>query len=427
MATLAGVSRDTRAWTVRDVEAGELAAYIAMASRNFLAAKRLTPEVVETRRRQFVGQRVRSVFDGGRPVGSFRSFDVELPVPGAVVTAEAISSVTVAGTHRRRGVLTAMMSDDLESARERGDAVLALLIASEGEIYGRFGFGPASEHCTWTLDTAPARFLADPVRDGELRLELAEEGEEVLAVAPALYEQASLELPGALPRTDTWWRFHLALESHPDEDPTISRPAVIARDATGAPVGVLTYRAEERWQAMRPESVARVQELIALTPAAHLALWRFLAEIDLVRTVVAGNRPVSEPLPWLVADRRVLAESERADFHWVRLLDVPAALRARRYSRPGQVVLAVDDPRWPLADRLRLEVAADGTAEVTPTSAAPDVSLDVAALGSAYLGQLPLTGLAAAGRVTETTPGAVRKLSAMLTWPSAPLTGHTWF
>src|SRR3954469_24114525 len=59
-------------------------------------------------------------FDDGRVVATFRSFATELTVPGGVVTADAITNVTVAPTHRRRGILSTLMRDDLAAAVERG-------------------------------------------------------------------------------------------------------------------------------------------------------------------------------------------------------------------------------------------------------------------------------------------------------------------
>src|SRR3954454_19053342 len=82
-------------------------------------------------------------FDSGRIVATTGAYTRALTVPGAVVPCAAVTAVAVVATHRRRGLLTAMMRRQLEDLRERGDAVAALW-ASEGAIYGRFGYGIAA-------------------------------------------------------------------------------------------------------------------------------------------------------------------------------------------------------------------------------------------------------------------------------------------
>lgn len=418
--------------SVRPLADDELLAWVRAVDRAFLRPRRTSEVGVDLRRRQFAGQRVSAAVDdggGGRIVGSFRSFDAALPVPGGTtVAADGVTSVTVAATHRRRGVLTTMMGAGLADARERGSA-LAVLIASEAPIYGRFGYGPATEACRWTLDSRATAFRPDPVRDGEVTLELVED-RDLRDVAPQVYAAAATQMPGAMPRGDLWWDTALHLVDVPGEDPERAQPAVLARDRSGRAAGYAVYRVEDASVGRLSRASVEVLDLTAATPDAYAALWRFLAEIDLTVTVTAGNRPVSEPLPWLLADRRAAVDSERADFQWVRLLDVPAALTARRYAVAGSVVVEVVDETGPAGCRVRLDVepgSADGSAEVVPTTTEPDVVLDVAALGAAYLGQVPLAPLRAAGWVEERTPGAVARLSALLRWEPVAAVGHTWF
>lgn len=400
--------------------------WVALGRRGFLEARRPTPAGVALRRRALEGHRRRVGVDGGRVVSTFRSYGVDLPVPGGSVAGEAISSVVVAPTHRRRGLLTRHMTEDLREARERGD-VLAVLIAAEAPIYGRFGFGAATEACRWTLDARGARFRTDPVREGRVHLELGEDEDLVDLVAP-LHDRLAAASPGATPRDALWWGTALGVEdAGSGEDAHLLRPAVVARDGSGLVVGVLRYRAVESWESRRSTSRAEVVDLLADGPAATTALWRFLAELDLVATATAGDRSPHEPLPHLLTDRRAAPQSERHDFHWVRLLDVPAALAARTYATAGAVVLEVVDDAGLAGGRWRLEAGADGAGRAAPTTAEPDVVLPVAVLGAAYLGQVPLAGHVAAGLVDERTPGAARRLGALLADPSTAVLGRTWF
>src|SRR3954452_22646920 len=82
-------------------------------------------------------------FDGGRIVATTGAFTREVTVPGGALRSAAVTAVGGRPTHRRRGLLTGMMRVQLDELRERGDAI-AMLWASEGAIYGRFGYGVAA-------------------------------------------------------------------------------------------------------------------------------------------------------------------------------------------------------------------------------------------------------------------------------------------
>ena len=77
--------------------------------------------------------------------------------PGGRLPTAGTSVVAVAPTHRRRGILRAMMTQHLAEVHEKGEP-LAALWASESSIYGRFGYGPASERAVMKLAKSFARF-----------------------------------------------------------------------------------------------------------------------------------------------------------------------------------------------------------------------------------------------------------------------------
>jgi predicted acetyltransferase len=65
-------------------------------------------------------------------------------LPGGVIAPAAdVSAVGVLPSHRRRGVLSAMMRHQLADLRARGE-FLAVLLATEDTIYQRFGYGAAT-------------------------------------------------------------------------------------------------------------------------------------------------------------------------------------------------------------------------------------------------------------------------------------------
>jgi predicted acetyltransferase len=348
-------------------------------------------------------------FDRGRAVGTLRSVPFELTVPGGrTVPADGITTVTVSATHRRRGLLTGMMGQALAAAAERGDAV-SILIASEWRIYGRYGFGASTEAAEWTIDRLRAG-AQNP--DGELEHVSAQELREL---GPAVYDRARRRRAGGLSRDDVRWERTLGLV-RPEGEHGWDGRATVHRDATGAVDGYLRWHAE--W-GEGAENTLTVDELTAATDDAYAQLWRFALAVDLITDVKARMRPVEEALPWLVADGRFVKQTDRYDFMWLRVLDVPAALTGRDYLGEGRVVLEVLDPAGYAAGRFALDASPAGAACRATTETA-DLTLPVTALGSAYLGGHRLGTLAAANLVDEHTPGALATADRLLGTDRAP-------
>jgi predicted acetyltransferase len=183
------------------------------------------------------------------------------------------------------------------------------------------------------------------------------------------------------------------------------------------------FRVKSEWDHRGSNSQLAVQEAIALTPRAVREVWRFLFDVDLVRTVRAGRVPVPNPLHHLLAEPRALG-LVAGDGIWLRVVDLPGALAARRYATADAITLEVTDSLCPWnAGCWRLETAgaagaAAGTATLTETS--PDLVLDTTDLAAAYLGGVRLADLAAVGRVEERTPGALRRADTLFSSDRAP-------
>jgi predicted acetyltransferase len=374
------------------------------------------------RRELWSTQRLLAVLDGDVVAGTYRSWDLDLTVPGGgSVRADAVSSVTVQPTHRRRGVLTSLITHDLRDARERGVPV-AVLIASEAPIYGRYGFGVGTESVTWTVDVRAAA-LRPPAeaRAARMRVDHVSDAE-LAAAAPGVYARA--RGAGDIDRWDNLWQM---LAGNRPGAPHNGKPGVaaVARDAAGVVQGVLRYTVDQRWEEHTIGSVAHVGLLDTATDDAHAALWGYLTNLDLVTTVRAEDRGLDDPLPWLLTDRRAARQGGRADFLWTRVLDVPATLAGRRYETSGAVVLEVVDGHGWAGGRFALEVAADGSAACGPTAAAPDLELPVDVLGGVWLGGTDLRGAAAAGLVTGDR-AAVDRAAAIFRTSTAPWSS-TWF
>ncbi len=358
-------------------------------------------------------------FDGHRVVGTLRSFPTPLTVPGpAEVPCAALTNVTVAPTHRRRGLLSRMITDDLRASAKRGEPV-GILIASEYPIYGRYGYGAAVDGASYSVDTVTARFR----RPGVGRVELVDLPT-LRRHAPPVYERVRAGQPGAIGRTERWWDQVLQQVEVPGATPAQGYQALY-RSPSGEIEGYVRYTATSDWDLMRPKGTLSVAELVAATPEARLRLWRYCCEVDLITTVQAGDRSVDEPLVWLLHDGRSLRQTGRFDFVWVRVLDVAGALAARRYQVEGRLVIEVVDPLGIAGGRYLLEGGPDG-ATCTTTGASAEVTFPVDALGSVYLGGMSVLALAEAGRIDEHASGSVARADTMFRSAVTPWCS-TWF
>jgi predicted acetyltransferase len=395
----------------RTLDESDVADWVRALGTGFHRGPTVTDEEVAVRRPGYDLARTRGVFDQGRCVATFRSMPRELTVPGgAFVAASAITNVSVTATHRRRGLASRMMAADLADARARGEAV-AILVAAEYPIYGRFGFGPATWVADWEVDVPRAAMdgrYAGPDDGG--RVDLVDIAE-VRKHGPALHERVRALTPGAISRDDRWWDLETGAIVFPSQ-PWSQPFTALHRDADGEVQGLVAYSTTDHpWPGKLPRVDARVRHLIAATPAAEAALWRFLLSLDWVTMINTGHRAPDDVLPLLLGDPRAARTETLADFMWLRLLDVPVALSARTYGGgAARLVLEVRDTAGPAGGRFVLETDATGAGRCTAASPADaaDLTLDVGDLGCLYLGDEAASRLAALGRVAEHRPGAVR-------------------
>lgn len=353
--------------------------------------------------------------EGDRIVANAGAFSRVLTVPGGVgVPAAHVTAVGVHPTYRRQGLLTRMMHRQLRDVREGGVEPIAVLWASEGTIYQRFGYGHAAQRLTFLADRRDVAFLPRfAVAGGRLREESLEDARRDLA---GLYERARVSRVGWSNRTDAWWSY--VLRDRPEHrDGATARHALLYEGA-GGPEGYAIWRSKEGWD-HGPRGEVGVREIVALTPEAYTELWRFLFSVDLTSTVRYPFAAIDEPLLHMITEPRTL-RAEVSDCLWVRIADLPAALTARRYTTALDVVLEVDDKLLPEnAGRWRLTAAGDSVTCV-PSPGPAEIACDVSDLGAAYLGGITLATLAAAGRVRELVPEALARASAAFSAPRAP-------
>jgi predicted acetyltransferase len=374
----------------------------------------LTPtEAALTRLRRVVDpSRFLAARVGGTTVGTAGAYAFELALPGAEpAPCAGVTLVSVRADHRRRGLLRRMMARLLDDAADRGEAFAALW-ASEDAIYGRFGYGAAAPTTRFDVLRAQARFRIDgPVDEVELI-----DADEAAARFPAIYDAARRHRPLLLGRSPSWWRRDL------DDPPERREGAGEKRYAVLGERGYAIHRLRPSWGEAGPEGTVELQDLVALDPAARAALWRFVIDTDLSSHTVAPRRPVDDPLPAMLADPAA-ARPRDGGALYLRLVDVRAALTARRYLVDDTLVVELHDAFRPAnTGRWRLG-SADGEATCEPTDAPADLELDAEALATVAFGGVRVTTLAAAGRLAVRTPGAAGRADRLFATELAPWHG----
>jgi predicted acetyltransferase len=405
----------TDAFPIRPVSIDEFSAFMTVDQHAFNSTH--PPEAFEDiERRVFEPDRSLAAFDGGTIVGTAAAYTYQLSVPGGMVGCAGVTLVAVLPSHRRRGILSALMDRQLSDIAA-GTEPIAALFSSESSIYGRFGYGCASADLNFTIKHGEGKLRWPAGRDSRLRVSICEPGQARPDLAK-LYE-AVTSRPGMPARDDRWWDNRLA-DPEPFRRGMGPLRCLLAADDAG-PRGYALYAAKASWDdGGIPNGELSVRELIAADPQAAAALWADLLNRDLIGVVQVWQRPVDDPLLSMLADRR-RARSYLTDGLWIRLIDLPSALAKRQYSSQLDLVLEVTDELLPAnSGRWRLAASQFGPVSCEPTSAAADVAMPVQALGAAYLGGTRLTELAGAGQLTELTSGAVARLSAAMYWDPAP-------
>jgi len=398
---------------LRPVVDEEFAAFARLVDAGFGHAP--SEEEIAYARTQCRLDRTLAAFDGSEMVGTAGAKDLEVTVPGgASMRAAGITAVGVRMTHRRRGVMRAMMARQLADLAASGEP-LAVLTASESLLYGRFGYGLATQVLGVAIESRHSRFAAPVLVGGRLR---SIDGAEARKVLPSYFEQTRRRRPGEISRNEAWW-------DKEAEDPAWWRDGrgakfwLVHEGTDGGIDGFVSWRVAENWADEIARNRVDVIDLLGSNDLVEAALWRAVLDLDLVAEVFA-ERPVDEPLRWRLEDPRRLRTRNLRDFLWVRLLDVPAALAARIYGIDATLTISVattfPEPR---VDTYEL-VGGPEASSCRPSSRSADLSLGLAELGAIYLGGVRPSMLLRAGRVVEHRPGAVRDADLMFTTATPP-------
>jgi predicted acetyltransferase len=395
---------------IRPITAEELPAFVGAMSVPFGFDP--SPERFERFKNTFELGRLRAALVDTKIVGTFGAFTFQMTVPGGSIPMAGTTIVTVAPTHRRQGILRAFMADHFAKLH-RGGEPMAALWASESSIYGRFGYGPASELAKIRLDKASATMAQAVAINGAMQLL---DRDEALRVLPTVYDQVASNRPGMFRRSAAWWEHRVLSDPEFVRDGATAHRRVLHVRA-GVPAGYALYRT--RTGRERHGNEAIVVELLGIDAAAEKALWQYLFGLDLITSIEYWNQPLDSPLHWWLVDPRRL-ERQILDGLWVRVVDVVTALRSRAYSHRGTLLIRVKDDLCPWNHgTYELDVHEDGHPECKRTERAAEIELSAYGLGALYLGGHRFQDLARAG-IINGSPEALRLADAMFTWHRLP-------
>lgn len=395
--------------TIRTIEPDEYRSLTEIATRAF--GSDVADGDLERFSTLLAPERTSCAFDGPRMVGTCGAYELTLAVPGGVLPMAGTTLITVEQTHRRQGLLRRMMSDHLDQAKAHGDPIAGLW-ASEGGIYGRYGFGRAAIGHRVEVNRDAVRLRP---ADTGTEIELLADGD-VAEALPPVYERCWRDRPGMISRTPGWWRCRVIADPPGRREGASAKRHVLCTRG-GEAEGFVTYR-HRASEATFGHGTLEVLDLTAATQAARLALWRYVLSIDLFPEVHAWSVPADDPLEWSVDNPYALRRSQ-IDNIWIALLDVPRALEGRGYRAETTLrieVVGADD--GVASGRFSLETSPAGS-RCTPTSREPEVTVPAAALGALYLGRRCARPMADAGLVRGDAD-AIDRLDAIFAWTREP-------
>jgi predicted acetyltransferase len=393
---------------LRPVAAHEIDAYAACQGAAF--GSRYPADRLELLAKELDLDRSIGVFDRKELVGTTGSFLSSMTLPGLVRCAvAAVTDISVSPTHRRRGILTSMMRRQLDDARANNEAV-AVLYASEGPIYGRYGYGPASFGAHYVVDKRLCRLKAPATAGGGGGSVRLVELDQAMEAFPLVFKAYVPTRVGELDRPQGEWVELLGEVS----GPAMGQRFYVCYEHQGRIDAYAVYRVagidpSDHWR-----RGVFLEELCALSGAAYSALWSYLLGIDLTEELRTAGRPVDEPVRYMFEDQRQFRTARWGDRSWVRLVEVERALAFRRYEDEGALVIEVEDPfcRWN-EGRFMVSADGDGVATVARTDATADVVLGADALGSLYLGAVAFSAMAEVGRLAASSDAALALADAM--------------
>lgn len=331
-------------------------------------------------RRRIGDENFRGAWIDGGLAGGLGVYPIAQWFGGRSVPTGGVAVVGVAPEHRADGVAAALVTASLRELRDRG-VPLATLYASTQHVYRSVGFEQAGNQVRYSVPLASIG-----KQDRALRAVRVEGWEPLAALRRPRH--------GFLDRRHMLWE-------------RIVAPYDVTTHAYAfGDEGYLVYSQERAGDA---HARLFVRDWCAHTPAAARRLWSFLADHRSLASEVRWNGPAVEPMLALLPE--ATWKVERHERWLMRIVDVPAALRARGWPADGEVHLEVRDAVLPDNEgRWILRVEA-GEAEVT-RGGRGDVRLDVRGLAPLYSGLFDAAALRDLGWLEAADVGPVTRLFA---------------
>ena len=348
--------------------------------------------------------RFQLAIEGKQVVAIVGAYTLQVTVPGgAQLPMGGLTWVSTNTTHRRQGLLSRLMERYFADVDGRGEPV-AMLGASEGGIYERFGFGICTQLRSTSIDRRFVQIREEfRPRSGAVRFV---DGDEALRHMMAIWPRFCRLRAAEVGRSEAWHRYLMQMraESMGGFGPSLY---LAHRD------GYVAYRVEQQWNEGRPAHNVRIGELVAVTPDAHAALWHTLLGIDLVGPILSRQSPIDDPLPFLLTDQRAFQTTGLSDGHCANVRDIGACFSSRTYSTDDGFVVDVDGSRW------AIDGGPDG-ATCQRMRTRPDLTTDHPSIGALLFGGVRPSMLAAGRRLEGRNAAVLRRADAFFSTAPAP-------
>lgn len=384
---------------VADTLTPELRSYAAAMRDGFFETP-MTEEGLQTWHNHLLADRtrLRVVRDTERPFGmaqqpvaTFASWDGSVNAGHALAATNFITDVTVQASHRRRGLMNALMTTDLAEARARGD-VFAVLTATDARLYGRFGFGVTATARRLEIESGPKfKLRTEPVGHSVFA-----DPANITALRQQIFETFHTHQFWSVGRANHYWTSGFDWNAQR----AIPQRGAVHFDEHGDPDATLIFSVEE--------DGLKIVDLIGTSTGAEIELLRLLAHGEAHETIIWPRcHDPRHPLPWALEDSRVVRTTKEFDTVWVRVLDVVQGVEMRQFDSDGSVTLEIRDRQDFCSGTYRITVDG-GRARVERTTEAADVAIQVDAFSTLLSGLLGAVELSVAGVAFGSTEGLER-------------------
>ena len=339
-------------------------------------------------------------FFQNRLVTSCGGFPFSMKLNGGDSRADGVTCVGTDPGHRRRGLVRHLITERLQLAHNDGIPA-AILWASLGAIYQRFGYGLATSGYTYKFNPRLAEFQFDSTTPkGWVRLMGLDDA---LPVVQSVYKEFIQSRNLMLHRPEDHWKaayrskknkFHFAVYYNED----------------GVSDGFFNYRIKEADNTdLGPYQQLNVYDFVYRNTDAYRGLWEFLRGHDLVKQV-RMMMPADDPALFMLLDPRIL-RAEWMEGIWMRVVDVERLASCRKFDCAGRTSFEIGEDNecpWNIG---KFEIESDGqNSRVSKTSSGPDFRISINGLASLLSGNVSLSVLCASGRASIDDPGRLPEL-----------------